>query len=267
MEFIKKNWEKALLGVVLVGLLVAVISLPIKIAGEKAGLEAIRLGITEKRVNEIPDLDLSRSEAVLARSSQPVTLDLTTSNRVFNPVPWKRSAGGQLLRVDTGNEIGAGAMRVESISPLYLIVTFDSVLTSDSGSRYAIGIERQAEPSKRARVKRQSYVAEGEKNENFLLRTVNGPAEDPTSLVLDLSDTGETITVTRDKPYTRVDGYTADLDYPPDNRRWTDKRVGDRIPIEREYYNIVAITKTEVVLSAPSGKRTTLKLSSSSQAK
>lgn len=264
MEFIKKNWEKALLGVVLVGLLVAVVGLPLKIAGEKAELEAIRVGITEKPVSEIPDLDLSAAETALVRSEQPVTLDLTTSNRVFNPVPWKRSASGQLLRVDTGNEIGVGAMQVESISPLYLVVTFDSVLTSDSGSRYAIGIERQAEASKRARVKRQSYAAEGEKNENFLLRTVNGPADAPTSLVLDLSDSGESITITRDKPYKRVDGYTADLIYPPDNRRWTDKRVGDRIPIEREYYNIVAITKNEVVLSAPSGKKTTLKLSSGS---
>ena len=129
----------------------------------------------------------------------------------------------------------------------------------------AIGIERQAEASKRARVKRQSYATVGEKNENFLLRKINGPAEAPTSVVLDLSDTGETITVTPDKPYTRVDGYTADLYYPPDNRRWTEKRVGDRIPIEREYYNIVAITKTEVVLSAPSGKKTTLKVRPGSQ--
>lgn len=264
MDFIKKNWEKALLGVVLVGLLVAVVGLPIKIASEKEELESIRVGITEKPVSEIPDLDLSAAKTVLTRTEEPVTLDLTTSNRVFNPVPWKRSPNGQLLRVNTGNEIGVRAMQVESISPLYLVVTFDSVLTSDSGSRYAIGIERQAEASRRARLKHQTYAAVGEKNETFLLRDVKGPPAAPTSLDLTLSD-GEPISIGPDKPYKRVEGYATDLYYPPDSRNWTDKRVGDRIPIEREYYNIVAITKNEVVLSAPSGKKTTLKLTPGSQ--
>jgi len=261
MDFIKKNWEKVLLGVVLVGLLFAVVSLPMKIAGEQAMRQAKRMGIIKRPVSEIEPLDLASTEALLRRTEQPVTLDLTTSNRVFNPVPWKRSPSGQLLKVNTGNEIGVRAVQVESISPLYLIITFDSVLTSDSGSRYAIGVEKQAEASKRARVKRQSYAEVGYKNETFLLREVKGPAEDPTSLELELSDTGQRISVSKDKPFKRVDGYMADLFYPPDNRKWTGKRIGDVIPIEREYYNIVAITKDEVVLSAPSGKKTPLKLS------
>jgi len=260
MDLIKKNWEKVLLGVVLVGLLIAVVGLPIKIAGEKAELEGIRLGITERPVSEIEEPDVSSAKAVVERTQTRVTLDLTTSNRVFNPVPWKRSPSGQLLRVNTGNELGVGAIVVDSISPLYLIVTFDSVLTSDSGSRYAIGLEKQAEASKRARVKRQSYAAVGEKNDDFLLREVKGPVEMPTSIELELRDSQEQISISKDKPFTRVDGYMADLLYPPDNRRWEGKRVGDLIPIEREYYNIVAISKNEVVLSAPSGKKTSLKL-------
>ncbi len=257
MDFIKKNWEKALLGVVLVGLLIAVVGLPIKIATEKAALESIRVGITEVRVSEIPPLDLGATEKLLAQ--QPVSLDLTTSNRVFNPVPWKKSPSGQLLRVNTGDEIGVDAVQVEAIAPLYLIVTFDSVLASDSGARYAIGVEKQAETSKRGRIKRQSYATVGEKNENFLLRGIKGPPEAPTALELELADTGETVSVSPDKPYTRVDGYMADLLYSPDSRKWTGKRVGDKLPIERENYNIVAITKDEVVLSAPSGKKTSLK--------
>lgn len=259
MDFIKKNWEKALLGVVLVGLLIAVVSLPIKIASEKAELEAIRVGITEVRVSPIEPLEVSATERILARTEQPVVLDLTTSNRVFNPVPWKKSPSGQLLRVNTGEEIGVSAVQVEAIAPLYLVVTFDSILASDTGVRYAIGVERQAEVSKRGRTKRQSYAAVGEKNENFQVRGVKGPPEAPTALELELLDTGEVITVSREKPFTRVDGYTADLFYPPDSRKWAAKRVGDKLPIEREYYNIVAITKDEVVLSAPSGKKTSLK--------
>lgn len=262
MDFIKKNWEKVLLGVVLVGLLISVVGLPLKIAGEKAELEQIRVSITEAPVSEIDPVDLSSVQAMLARTEEPVRMNLTTSNRVFNPVPWKRSPSGQLLRVNTGEELGVRALRVESIDPLYLIITLDSVLTSDSGSRYAIGVERQAASSKRARVKRQSYAAVGEKNDNFLLRGIKGPAEDPTAVEIELSDTGQRVTVNQGEPYSRVDGYMADLFYPPDNRKWAARRVGDKIPIEREYYNIVAITKDEVVLSARSGKKTSIKLSS-----
>jgi hypothetical protein len=261
MDFIKKNWEKVLLGVVLIGLLISVVGLPIKIAGEKDELQQIRVSITESPVSEIEAVDLSDVEATLARTKQPVRLDLTTSNRVFNPVTWKRSPSGQLLRVNTGEEIGVRAVRVESVSPLYLIVTFDSVLTSDSGSRYAIGVERQAADSKRARVKRQSYATVGEKNDNFRLREVKGSPEEPTSVELELSDTGQQVSLSKSKPFTRVDGFTADLFYPPDNRKWAARRVGDKIPIEREYYNIVAITEDEVVLSARSGKKTSLKVS------
>lgn len=258
IEFIKKNWEKVLLGTVLVGLLIAVVSLPIKISREKNDLEGIRRSITEHPVSPIKDVDLASVQGTVRRVEQPLYLDLTTSNRVFNPVPWRRSANGQLFRVNTGNEIGVRAVKVDNISPLYLVVTLDSVLTTDSGSRYAIGIERQAAASRRARVKRQSYAALNEKTDAFVLREVKGPAEAPTAVVLELTDTGQRVTLKPDEPFERVDGYMADLEYPPDNRRWTDKRVGDTITVEREYYNIVAITKDEVVLSAPSRKKTPL---------
>jgi hypothetical protein len=189
-----------------------------------------------------------------------MSLNLATSNRVFNPMTWKRSQSGTLLRVNTGEEIGVRAVRVDRVTPLYLVVTLDSVLSSDSGHRYAIGVERQAARSKRARVKRQSYAAVGEKNNNFRLLSVRGPLDDPTSVELELNDTGQLITVTKGESFKREDGYLADLSYPPDSRKWAGKRVGDRIPVEREYYNIVAITKGEVVLSARSGKKTSLKL-------
>jgi hypothetical protein len=98
----------------------------------------------------------------------------------------------------------------------------------------------------------------GEKTDTFLLRDVKGPADQPTAVELELSDTGQRVTLTPDEPFKRVDGYMADLVYPPDNRTWTDKRVGDIITVEREYYNIVAISEDEVVLSARSGKKTPL---------
>jgi len=263
MDFIKKNWEKVLLGAVLVGLLVAVVGLPLKITSEKAELEEIRNRITQGRVDPIEAQDVLEVEEAILRTEQPVVLDLNTSNRVVNPVQWNRAPDGRLIRLLTGNEVGAEAVVVDAISPLYLIITLDSVLTTDSGSRYAIGVEKQAESSKRARGKRQTYASVGDKNDNFLLREVKGPPAQPTAVELELSDTGERVTVSESKTFSRVDGYMADLSYPPDSRKWLGKRVGDSIQIERENYNIVAITKSEVVLSAKSGKKTSLKASGS----
>lgn len=258
IEFIKKNWEKVLLGAVLVGLLIAVVSLPIKISREKQELSNIRNGIISLPVEPIEAPDLTSVRETLRRTEQRFRLDLTTSNRVFNPVEWKRSPNGQLIRVNTGDEIGIRAVQVEAVLPLYLVVSLDSVLTTDSGSRYAIGIERQAARSRRDRGKRQSYAARGEETEHFVLTDVKGPAESPTALELQLRDTGERITVTPEEPFRRVDGYMADLEYSPDSRKWAGKRIDDLIPVEREYYKIVAITEDEVVVSAPSGKKTTL---------
>jgi hypothetical protein len=45
MDFIKKNWEKVLLGVVLVGLTVAVALLPLKVASEREALKTKRPGL------------------------------------------------------------------------------------------------------------------------------------------------------------------------------------------------------------------------------
>ena len=65
------------------------------------------------------------------------------------------------------------------------------------------------------------------------------------------------MTVSADKPFTRVMGYKVDLNYPPEKRMITDRRAGDSIMLGDETYNIVAITPNEVVVSARSNNRRT----------
>jgi len=264
MDFIKKNWEKVLLGAVLVGLLVSVVLLPIKIATEKAAIDELIISVIERPAKPIPDLDLSAGQRAMERTSQTISVDLTTGHRLFNPVLWQRAADGRPIKVQEGNEVGVGAVEIAQLTPLYLVLTLDSVLTTDSGSRYAIGVEKQADPSRKNRLKRQTYAAVGDNNDTFVLKEVVGPAADPTAVIIELSDTGERVTLKKDAEFKRVDGYAADLEYPPENRSFAGKRVGDTLVIARETYNIVAITKTDVVLSAPSGKKTTLSLPSTS---
>jgi hypothetical protein len=69
------------------------------------------------------------------------------------------------------------------------------------------------------------------------------------------------VTVSKDKPYQRVEGYTADLKYdverPP--RNFAGLRPGSRISFGNEDYIVVAVDADAVILSAQSNqKKTTL---------
>jgi hypothetical protein len=92
------------------------------------------------------------------------------------------------------------------------------------------------------------------------LISVQGPTNDPTGLILKLQNDSEPITITRDKPFQKIKAYSADLEYPPTKQSFVNKRKGDEIKLETdpERYKIVAITPTEVVLSANSNKRRTI---------
>jgi frataxin-like iron-binding protein CyaY len=94
---------------------------------------------------------------------------------------------------------------------------------------------------------------------------VKGKPEDPAQIIVELKDTGEKAVITKDQPFKRVDGYTADLHYDLEKKRWTARRVGSQISFNGEDYTIVAINQNEVVLSAKvNGKKWTIKSNSNS---
>lgn len=258
MDFIKKNWEKVLLGVVLVGLAVAVAFLPLKIASEKQSLKETSDTILNPQVKPLPEMDLSQADTALKRFSNPLALDFSTDHRLFNPVLWQKAPDGRSIKVQTGREIGPQAVTILKTIPLYTIIYFDNVVTNDASPRYTIGIERQAAEKPKDRPKRQSNES---KTDFYTVTKVNGPAENPADLILTLADSQAQVSVSRGKPFKRADGYTADLKYPPENRALGVKRVGELITIAGEQYKIIAITENEVVMSATrSQKNTTIKL-------
>jgi hypothetical protein len=255
MEFLKKHYEKIILGVVLLGLAVAVAFIPFKVASERESLRSKRESLIPRSVKPLTNLDLSLPEAALKRVTTPVVLDFTTVHRLFNPVPWQKGADGHLIKFDD-THIGPKAVVVTKLSPLYMIISLDSVNISDSGPRYVISVQKEAAAQPSQRVKKGHYCKLNDKTDSFILRKVDGPPEDPTKLTLELTDTGETAVVTKDQPFKRVDGYMADLKYGPENKTWTSKRVGSApLLFAGEEYNIVAILQNEVVLSAKSNQK------------
>jgi hypothetical protein len=258
MDFIKKNYEKILLGAVLLGLVGALAFLPLYIIHDEEMWRSSSDAVTHPPVQPLPALNLTVESNAIQRLQTSYQLDFETTNRLFNPVQWQRSVNGNLIKIETGNEVGPRAVVITQITPLYFILTLDSVQTN-FGVRYVISVERQAAAVPYERSRRQHYSSLNEKNEAFTIRAVNGPPSNPTSLVLDLTDTGEKAILSKDKPFRRVDGYMADLKYDPESKKWYNQRVGADLKFDDDDYIIVAISQNEVVLSAKSNqKKTTL---------
>lgn len=260
MDFLKKNYEKVLLGVVLLGLVVGAVFLLLMIPAERAKLREMSEDLIKRPPKPLPELELGRPLALIQR---PASLDLTSTNKVFNPVQWQRKSDGSLIKLTLGNEVGPDAVVVTKIAPLYLKITFDSVENIAGVPRYVISVQKEAAPKPAQRSRKQSYATLNTKTESFTIREVRGAAENPTDLVLELVDGGDRITLSKDKPFSRVDGYLADFRYPPENKNWNAQRVGAGTPgtppitFAGESYIVVAITKNEVVLSAKSNNKKT----------
>jgi hypothetical protein len=255
MDFLKKHYEKVLLGVVLLGLAVAAAFLPFKIASEKQKLEELRNQYMPKKVKPLTNLDLTLPDSVLKRTAVPAMVDFSLPNRLFNPMPWQKAADGHLIKVEAAN-IGPNAVAITKMVPLYLRLKLNDVTTTDAGARCKVGVENDAAVNLKDR-KKEKYCKVGDKNETFVLRDIKTSPDDPTNatVVLELNDTGQRVTVTKDQLFQRVEGYMVDLKYAPESQTWPRRRVGASLSFNREDYNIVVITENEVVLSAKSNQK------------
>jgi len=253
MDFIKKNYEKILLSVVLVGLVGALVFMAFVIPNEQEKVREIGEGIISVRVEKLTNLDLTEQSNVVERLQSPYQLDWDTTNKLFNPVGWQKKMDGSLIKA-TGTSPQAAV--VTGITPLYMTLTLDSVETNEFGARYVISVERQAAAYPAMRRKQQRYVSmDDSKKDVFTLVQVKGPPENPDNLVLKLADTGQTNNVSKDKPFRRVDGYTADLKYDLENRSWSGQRIGNHLRFAGDDYTVVDINSNEVVLSAQSNQK------------
>jgi hypothetical protein len=259
MQMLKKHYEKILLGGVLLVLVVSAALLPIMIGSERDSLKAKSDEIINLPTKPLEPLNLSTQQLVLQRVSAGVNLDLASRHKTFNPVLWQKTPDGRTVKIATGDEVGPRALTVTKHTPLNLIITLDSINPGDATTptRYIIGVEREAAPEVAKRRKRQYYATVDNKNDAFVIRRVDGPPDNPTDLVLELADDGEQAVISKDKPFSRVEGYTVDLKYDLEKKTWTNQRVGSVLRFGNEEYNIVAITKNEIVVLAKSNQKKT----------
>lgn len=263
MDFLKKHYEKIILGIVLVGLLGALGVLPFFISSEKTKLDGLTSEVTNPRPKALTNLDVTPIEQTLKRAAAPAMIDFGPPNRLFNPMPWQK-VNDRLIPVD---KVGPMRLAVTNITPLYLRLTLDSVRPSDSGPKYVIGMVDEAATSPAQRTKKQVVCTpkQSNKSEPFTIIEVKGNPDDPSQLVVEMKDTRQTGVITKDKPFERVGGYQADMYYDLEKKPFTKRRVNSQPPLSfnGEEYNIVSITQNEVVLAAKSnGKKWPIKAAS-----
>ena len=260
MDFLKKHYEKIILSTVLLGLVGALVVLPVMITHDQEEIKKMGDEYIAPKATPLPPLNLAEQEATILRVQSPATFDFSTTNKVFNPVEWKKTADGNLIKIKSGNEIGAGAADVTKITPLYFVLSLVSVQTNEFGARYVIGVERQSASNPALRRPQQRYASVGEKKDFFTLLEVKGDPADPSEVTLKLPDTGEIVKISKDKPFRRADDYAADLKYPLEDKSFPDRRVGSMMTFGGENYIVVAVNADQVILSAQSNqKKTTLR--------
>ena len=98
----------------------------------------------------------------------------------------------------------------------------------------------------------------------MFLKEVQGDPMSPTGFVLGMKDSNdqelsETISFAVGTPYEEIREYLVDLRYEAADMDFKGQRRGDKITVDGEAYNIVAISEVQVVLSAErNGKRYTI---------
>ena len=243
----------------LLGLVGALVMMGFIIVADKEKSEEIKNGFFGGNPKPLQPLDLTRQTQAIQRLQTPLALDFSTKNKLFNPVQWQKDVKGRLIKNTGDNVIGAGAVVVTKITPLYFVATLDSLETNVQPPGYFVSIENQAALQPYARGAVRNFVSAGEKNPAVTLDHITGAPDNPDQLFLKLSD-GSTVAVSKGKPFRRVEGYSADLKYDPEGLKWPERRVGADLIFAGDDYNIVAIHQDEVILSAQSNqKRTTLR--------
>lgn len=255
MEFLKKHYEKILLSLVLLGLALAAAALPFALMREKQKLADIETKFPPPVI--VKPVNLGANTAAVPRLKLMTNLTFSGAHNLFNPVVWRRRPDGTLIKIQTGNEIGAGAMTVTKISPLLLTLAIDKVTTNMTSYSLLVTHENPKFQVGRRKFNRYFVSTNNTRFEGFHLREIKGPSENPQMLVELPEGERERVTITTNKPYKKIEGYSADLKY--EQEKFADKKIDDRIVVDGETNIVVNISSNEVVLSNL-GKKTTIPL-------
>jgi hypothetical protein len=170
---------------------------------------------------------------------------------------WVKNPDGTMVPARNN---GPQLVVVTNITPLYLNITLDTVTTNELGTRYTVGVEKQAEKTAAKRHKVPRFISKGDKpNETFALVDVKSTPDNPDGdeLTIKLVDTGEQVVISKAKPYHRVDAYAADFRYPPENKTFRGRREGDKVAFNNTDFLVDGVSQNELTLQDQSNQKKT----------
>src|SRR4051812_39105183 len=137
MQFLKKNYEKVVLAVVVIAALGVVAFLPILVSGEKQKLDDLITSLIHKAAKALPPLDTTKADALIKRAQSNVTLDFANGHKLFNAVRWQIKADHSIFPNPAGKEVEK--LVITKISPLYEIYSLVSAsVTPGLATHYGI---------------------------------------------------------------------------------------------------------------------------------
>ncbi len=257
MQFLKSHYEKILLSLVLLGLAGAAAWLPAAIDQAKKDLAVLTNALPKPK--ELKPVNLSTNLAALDKLKNPPIVELSPPHLAFNPVIWKQRADGTLFKIESSNP--ADKLNITRIVPLNLIIALEQVKVTGTNIAYVFAVTNQA-ARKFPSVKESFYTKPRDaKNKYFSLKEVQGPPDNPDSFILELNEGKQQVAVTKAKPFELLQGFSADLVYPIENKTFVDVRMGNSLTFGGDKYKVIAINTNEVRVQADSNdKQTTIKL-------
>jgi hypothetical protein len=251
-ELFKQHYEKVILIAALVALGVAVFYLYGETQSEKEKIAAFFLNVERKGVKPVRPVNLTNYAEVVNKAQNPPSLDLGLPHNVLNPVKWKQTPppNEALIKEVKGTESGLDLLEVTRHVPLNFSIHFEK----SAGPGYWINVTNEVIVGSQRRIA-QFATLNSTNLKAFILREVQGEAENPSGLVLELKETGERVTISKEKPFVRAEAYEADLRYPPENRNFPKQRVGATLRFGGEEYKIVAINQNEIIFVGDNDKK------------
>ncbi len=261
MDFLKKHYEKLILGFVLLSVAGVALYLVLTVGQVRGDLDKALEQFAGAKPKELQPANLSTNESALIKVTHPRAVLLGALDHfTFNPVPWARGANGRWDRTKPRPDTGAAGLSYARTQELLLEIAFAQVAGTPEAPRYQFMIRKDFE--KKSADRRSSVesvaVGGGNKDQLFKLLEIRGPKEDPSEFSCEIVATREPFVLSKVKTFKKVRGYSADLHYEAERKDFSQKRVGDSINLSGVSYKIVAIEKDELVVSAPNSVRSTV---------
>jgi hypothetical protein len=229
--------------------------MPIKVSSEQRTIEDLNASLVKAPAKPLKPVDLTTNEIAIARLKGSIDFVLAGQHNLFNPVKWQRKPDGGWIKA---SEAGLNFLEITKITPLTASVTLDEIAGEGNTVRFTLTVQNEA--NRQARAVRRVLTLQSTNSPPLTLKSVQTNAAGEVSLQVFLDKDKTPITITTNKPFSQMVAYAADLKSDTYNFNRKNLRVKDQFTLGEETYNIVAISRDEVVLSAHSNaKQTTLK--------